>query len=37
MGATTIEVGSGHLAMVTHADAVVDLIEQAAASAAQPA
>jgi pimeloyl-ACP methyl ester carboxylesterase len=30
MGATTIEVESGHLAMVTHADAVVDLIEKAA-------
>ena len=30
MGATTVEVPSGHLAMVTHPDAVVDLIEQAA-------
>jgi pimeloyl-ACP methyl ester carboxylesterase len=30
MGATTIEVDSGHLAMVTHADVVIDLIEQAA-------
>jgi pimeloyl-ACP methyl ester carboxylesterase len=30
MGATTVEVASGHLAMVTHAEAVVDLIEQAA-------
>jgi pimeloyl-ACP methyl ester carboxylesterase len=30
MGATTVEVSSGHLAMVTHPDAVVDLIEQAA-------
>ena len=30
MGATTIEVESGHLVMVTHPDAVVDLIEQAA-------
>ena len=32
MGATTIEVASGHLAMVTHADEVVGVIEQAAAS-----
>jgi pimeloyl-ACP methyl ester carboxylesterase len=32
MGATTIEVASGHLAMVTHADEVVGLIEQAAQS-----
>jgi pimeloyl-ACP methyl ester carboxylesterase len=30
MGATTVEVSSGHLAMVTHPDTVVDLIEQAA-------
>jgi pimeloyl-ACP methyl ester carboxylesterase len=30
MGATTIEVSSGHLAMVTHPEAVVDQIEQAA-------
>ncbi len=30
MGATTVEVDSGHLAMVTHADVVIDLIEQAA-------
>ena len=30
MGATTIEVESGHLAMVTQADAVIGLIEQAA-------
>jgi pimeloyl-ACP methyl ester carboxylesterase len=30
MGATTIEVDSGHLAMVTHSAAVIDLIEQAA-------
>ncbi len=30
MGATTIEVDSGHLAMVTHPEAVVDQIEQAA-------
>jgi pimeloyl-ACP methyl ester carboxylesterase len=37
MGATTIEVESGHLAMLTHADAVVDLIEQAARAAAVPA
>jgi pimeloyl-ACP methyl ester carboxylesterase len=30
MGATTIEIESGHLAMVTHADTVIELIEQAA-------
>ena len=30
MGATTVEIASGHLAMVTHPDTVVDLIEQAA-------
>lgn len=30
MNATTVEVASGHLAMVTHPDAVVDLVEQAA-------
>ncbi len=30
MGATTVEIASGHLAMVTHADAVVDLITAAA-------
>ncbi len=30
MGATTVEVSSGHLAMVTHADEVVRLIEAAA-------
>ena len=30
MGATTVEVSAGHLAMVTHPDTVVDLIEQAA-------
>jgi pimeloyl-ACP methyl ester carboxylesterase len=34
MGATTIEVESGHLAMLTQSTAVIDLIEQAAASAA---
>ncbi|HET7443512.1 MAG TPA: alpha/beta hydrolase [Solirubrobacterales bacterium] len=33
MGATTVEVAAGHLAMVTNPDVVVDLIEQAAASA----
>lgn len=33
MGATTVEVSAGHLAMVTNPDVVVDLIEQAAASA----
>jgi pimeloyl-ACP methyl ester carboxylesterase len=37
MGATTTEVASGHLAMLTHADAVVDLVEQAASSVARPA
>jgi pimeloyl-ACP methyl ester carboxylesterase len=30
MGATTVEVASGHLAMVSHPDAVTDLIEKAA-------
>ena len=30
MGATTVEIESGHLAMVTHSDIVIDLIEQAA-------
>ena len=30
MGATTVEVESGHLAMVTHADVVVEQIEAAA-------
>jgi pimeloyl-ACP methyl ester carboxylesterase len=30
MGAATVEVAAGHLAMVTHPDTVVDLIEQAA-------
>jgi pimeloyl-ACP methyl ester carboxylesterase len=30
MGATTVEITSGHLAMVTHPDTVVDLIESAA-------
>jgi pimeloyl-ACP methyl ester carboxylesterase len=34
MGATTVEITAGHLAMVTHPDTVVDLIEQAAAAAA---
>jgi pimeloyl-ACP methyl ester carboxylesterase len=32
MGATTIEVGSGHLAMVTHPDETARLIEQAVAA-----
>jgi hypothetical protein len=32
MGATTVEVASGHLAMVTHPDAVVELIEAAASA-----
>jgi predicted alpha/beta hydrolase family esterase len=30
MGATTVEVGSGHLAMVSHASDVVSLVETAA-------
>jgi pimeloyl-ACP methyl ester carboxylesterase len=33
MGATTVEVAAGHLAMVTNPDTVVDLIEQAAKAA----
>ena len=35
MGATTVEVDAGHLAMVTHPDTVVDLIEQAAKASAE--
>jgi pimeloyl-ACP methyl ester carboxylesterase len=35
MGATTVEVASSHVAMVSHPDAVVELIEQAA-EACQP-
>jgi pimeloyl-ACP methyl ester carboxylesterase len=35
MGATTVEVASSHVAMVSHPDAVVDLVEQAA-EACQP-
>jgi hypothetical protein len=35
MGATTVEVPSSHLAMVSHPDAVIGLIEQAA-DACQP-
>lgn len=34
MGATTVEVSAGHLAMVTHPDTVVDLIEAAATATA---
>jgi hypothetical protein len=34
MGATTVEVASGHVAMVSHPDAVADLIRQAAGSVA---
>ena len=34
MGATTVEIGSGHVAMVSHPDAVADLIKSAAASVA---
>jgi pimeloyl-ACP methyl ester carboxylesterase len=37
MGATTIEVESGHLAMVTQSAAVIGLIEQAAEGVAGPA
>jgi hypothetical protein len=32
MGATTVEIGSSHLAMVSHPETVVDLIEAAATS-----
>jgi len=32
MGATIVEIPSGHLAMVSHAAEVTDLIKQAAAS-----
>ncbi len=35
MGATTVEVASSHVAMVSHPDAVVELVEQAA-EASQP-
>ncbi len=35
MGATTIEIDSGHLAMVAHPDAVTDLIIQATESVAE--
>jgi len=34
MGATTVEIASGHVAMVSHPDAVADLIKTAAASVA---
>jgi pimeloyl-ACP methyl ester carboxylesterase len=37
MGATTVEVASGHLAMVTYPDAVVELIEAAASGTADAA
>jgi pimeloyl-ACP methyl ester carboxylesterase len=37
MGATTVEVASGHLAMVTHPDTVVELIEAAASGTADAA
>jgi pimeloyl-ACP methyl ester carboxylesterase len=33
MGATTVEIASGHVAMVSHPDAAADLIRQAAAAA----
>jgi hypothetical protein len=32
MGATTVEIPSSHVAMVSHPDEVVELIEKAAAS-----
>ena len=32
MGATTVEIASGHVAMVSHPDAVADLIRQAVAA-----
>jgi hypothetical protein len=32
MGATTVEIPSGHVAMVSHPDEVVELIEKAAAA-----
>jgi pimeloyl-ACP methyl ester carboxylesterase len=35
MGATTVEISSSHVAMVSHPDAVVELIKQAA-DATQP-
>ena len=35
MGATTVEIVSGHVAMVSHPDAVTDLIKTAAAAAAR--
>jgi pimeloyl-ACP methyl ester carboxylesterase len=34
MGATTVEIASGHVAMVSHPDAVADLIKSAASSVA---
>jgi pimeloyl-ACP methyl ester carboxylesterase len=37
MGATTVEVAAGHLAMVTHPEVVVEQIEQAAKATAGPA
>ena len=37
MGATTIEVSSNHLAMVSHPDDVVELIDTAARAVAVPA
>ena len=36
MGATTVEVDAGHLAMVTHPDTVVELIEKAAQASTGP-
>ena len=37
MGATTVEVASNHVAMVSHPDDVVELIEAAAEAVAVPA
>jgi hypothetical protein len=37
MGAQTVEVGSGHLAMISHPREVVEVIEAAAASSVQQA
>jgi hypothetical protein len=37
MGATTVEVPAGHLAMVTHPEGVVDLVEQAKEAAGSAA
>jgi pimeloyl-ACP methyl ester carboxylesterase len=36
MGATTVEVDAGHLAMISHPDDVVALIQQAVQASAAP-